>query len=231
LWLLAAVGFLSLLYRGGVMQAAGFSVFAWASLPGTALWFTFGMSAAIISVASEVDPRWRRVKRRILDAPPGIWWGAALLWFVPLNLPFEVSPNFDPVHPGAVDVPLDMLQYLLAGLVAICFFWPAVSAAHRRSRVVWLLASRPLAWVGLVSYGIFLWHQRVLGFFATRISSELWQGVFAAVVVTGVAAGSYYVIERPFLRRKPGISRRAMEKESDRPEEPRRKPPYPRTST
>jgi peptidoglycan/LPS O-acetylase OafA/YrhL len=217
--LLAGVALVSLLYRGGMMQVTGVSVFAYATLPATALWFVFGMSAAVISVASEVDPRWRSVKRRILDAPRAAWWGLALAFFVLLNLPFEAGGNFDPIHPGAPDVPLDMLRYVLAGLVAICFFWPAVSNAPRRSRVVSFLALRPLAWVGLISYGIFLWHQRVLDFFKTRSPSEFWAGVFAAVVVIGVAAGSYYVIERRFLRRKPGIRRAANGKQSDHGEQ------------
>ena len=206
-----------MLYRGGVLLTSGDSVFGWATLPGTALWFVLGMGAAVVSVASEVDRRWSGVKRRLLDIRPGIWWGLALVLFIPLNLPFEAGGTFDPTNPGAPpSVPLDMLRYLLAGLVAICIFWPAVSGDQRRSGVRAFLAARPLAWLGLISYGIFLWHERVLEVFATRSPSEFFHVAFAGVGVIGVAAFSYYVVERPFLRRKPGISRSAKEEGTDR---------------
>src|SRR5919204_363943 len=66
LWLLVAIAILSVTYRDILFATSGDTVFAWATLPATALWFALGMGAAVISVASEVDRRRSWVKRHIL---------------------------------------------------------------------------------------------------------------------------------------------------------------------
>jgi peptidoglycan/LPS O-acetylase OafA/YrhL len=62
--------------------------------------------------------------------------------------------------------------------------------------------SHPLiAWIGLISYGIFLWHFAV----ARELGSQL---PYAAalpvtlIVSVAIAAASYYLVERPILRFK-----------------------------
>ncbi|AYC39857.1 acyltransferase family protein [Streptomyces griseorubiginosus] len=64
-----------------------------------------------------------------------------------------------------------------------------------------LLALTPLAWVGRnLSYGVYLWHYPVVRLLA---SLGVQEGRLAATVVLTLlmALLSYYVIERPFLRR------------------------------
>jgi peptidoglycan/LPS O-acetylase OafA/YrhL len=64
-----------------------------------------------------------------------------------------------------------------------------------------LLALTPLSWVGRnLSYGIYLWHYPVVRLLA---SLGVQEGRLAATVVLTLlmALLSYYVIERPFLRR------------------------------
>jgi peptidoglycan/LPS O-acetylase OafA/YrhL len=77
----------------------------------------------------------------------------------------------------------------------------------RRSLPATLLSTRILAWLGLVSYGIFLYHQPfVFAFLNTR----LWPpfagiALYTALVIaaaTACAAASYYLVERPLLRFK-----------------------------
>jgi peptidoglycan/LPS O-acetylase OafA/YrhL len=60
-----------------------------------------------------------------------------------------------------------------------------------------------MAWLGLVSYGIFLWHNAVV----IRLSHDHAWGfaplLLATVAVTvPIAAASYYLLERPVLRWK-----------------------------
>jgi len=67
-----------------------------------------------------------------------------------------------------------------------------------------LLAHPLVAWLGLISYGVFLWHYAV-GLELGNRGEDL--GFWPLVAVTlaisiAVAAASYYALERPLLRLK-----------------------------
>jgi peptidoglycan/LPS O-acetylase OafA/YrhL len=80
---------------------------------------------------------------------------------------------------------------------------PALAPAPR-----WLLHPA-LRWAGFVSYGFYLWHLAVL----RELTDAGWRGkvgalgylVVALVLSVGLAAASWYAIERPSLR----LARRA----------------------
>lgn len=98
----------------------------------------------------------------------------------------------------------------LASALVIC------TALNERSALARLLAARPARELGRLSYSIYLWH--VLIFMAVADSLAARSGAVRLVVglsLTGLASGfSYYVIERPFLRRK----RRPPERPAAKPE-------------
>jgi peptidoglycan/LPS O-acetylase OafA/YrhL len=94
--------------------------------------------------------------------------------------------------------------------------------AGRGCGVEWTRA-RPLAWVGLVSYGVYLWHYAVIQKASQNAGILDALGTspgerFAVLVAIGLAGAvaiasvSYYVVERPFLllkrrvRAEPGRS-------------------------
>lgn len=94
------------------------------------------------------------------------------------------------------------------GLGLIDIAWGVVLIAvlggtHPFTRVLQL---RPVVWMGVISYGLYLWHMPV--FVETMRHTRYrdlphWLPFTVAVLVTFVAATfSYYVVERPFLRRK-----------------------------
>jgi peptidoglycan/LPS O-acetylase OafA/YrhL len=99
--------------------------------------------------------------------------------------------------------------YVLSGVVAVGLALPAAFERRPQSVPGRLLASRPLAWLGLISYGIYLYHQTLLtafaGHFVVGASTRAkFISMWVFSVVTSVIAGalSYYIVERPFLRLK-----------------------------
>jgi peptidoglycan/LPS O-acetylase OafA/YrhL len=69
----------------------------------------------------------------------------------------------------------------------------------------WL--SRPLgnpvfAWLGVVSYGIYLWHSTLITVAGRHTSSHAAAGLLGLAATLAAAAASYYVVEAPFLRMK-----------------------------
>ena len=74
-----------------------------------------------------------------------------------------------------------------------------------------ILGSRPLVWIGLISYGIYLWHWPFMVWFTPeRIHLRGATLQFAIVVATlSVSAASFYLIERPIrlLGRRKGTYR------------------------
>ena len=98
-----------------------------------------------------------------------------------------------------------MALQLGLGLIALLFVAPAVFP-QARSLTSRVLGWRVLAWLGLISYGIYLWHDPLLGKLLEHGAAGWWPDhafpvLMAATLVAGTAAaaGSYYLVERPIL--------------------------------
>lgn len=78
------------------------------------------------------------------------------------------------------------------------------------SAVTSLLGARPVAYVGLISYSLYLWHWPLLVFARSLTSADLRPVVLPVVAVASIAiaAASYEFIEKPFRRRGPGTQAR-----------------------
>jgi peptidoglycan/LPS O-acetylase OafA/YrhL len=99
--------------------------------------------------------------------------------------------------------------------VALGMILPAVTGDPARGVARRVLALRWLAWLGLVSYGIYLWHDTALtqlarwDFGSVEIVHPYAQWAVAGVACAVLlAAISYYAVERPVLSLKRLVGRR-----------------------
>ena len=87
--------------------------------------------------------------------------------------------------------------------------------AGERSLAGRLLAARPLVFVGLISYSVYLWHWPLVVYLrpGALLPDTLSQGAFQAlVIVLSLALGflSWRFVERPFRRATPGARKRTV---------------------
>ena len=183
-------------------------------VPATFLdWFGLGMGLAILSVWIETLDE--RLPRGLgwLDRAPGVAWLVALATFVGLSLVFDTAqPGY-----GAGG---EWGAHVLYGVVAAAVALPVAIGDHTRGLLRRFLANRVLLFLGLVSYGIFLWHLAVIRqleeWHLERVDFVhpylLWPAV-TLVLSTLIATVSYYVVERPAM----GLRRRLLGSEGDLP--------------
>jgi peptidoglycan/LPS O-acetylase OafA/YrhL len=112
-------------------------------------------------------------------------------WRPPLIFLLVLPPLLVPLYWGAREFHLN---------VALLFFlWPAMhfSIAGLILCAVqshtWILNAKPIAWLGKVSYSLYLWQQ----LFVYGRQPRAWYGPLLAL---GMASVSYYLVERPALR-------------------------------
>ena len=178
-------------FASGLMQS-------W--LPGYLDWFLIGMLLATWSA-------WLAAGGRIpsflalLGRRPWLSWlfAAECLWVVTrLRLSwFEF---------GSASPRQDQLHGLFTVLSAAFFIAPMIFGDQRAGRIRAALSFRAVSGLGLVSYGIYLWHNEFWALLSKRNASgdfvfDPWLQTFAILVVTIVAALlTYRLLERPLAK-------------------------------
>jgi peptidoglycan/LPS O-acetylase OafA/YrhL len=172
--------------------------YLWAgTLPGTFLWFALGMLLAVGSVVSESTNAASGL-RDFITRRPTVFWLAAVAGFALLNTKVP--------HPDRTDTG-GTAEHVVYGLAALFVLVPAVVGDHAGGFARTVLRWPVLMWIGLVSYGVYLWHtiaiEQVVGRFRDLgVNSVPLVLVFGILVSCLAGALSYYVVERPALRRK-----------------------------
>jgi len=192
------------------------------SIAGQAVWLALGMALAVVSVAAADQRRIAGITRAI-GAHPGWCWVVALAAFAALGaLHSEVDGLFALV--AALREPQPLAETLagiaLTGVVVALLLAPAIFGADAGALPRRVLAIAPLAWLGLVSYGVYLWHLTIASWLARpsmpaqfeasgldladRIPFAVTPILFVLTLgaACAVAALSYRWIELPALRRK-----------------------------
>jgi peptidoglycan/LPS O-acetylase OafA/YrhL len=161
-------------------------------------WFAVGLGLAVARAAWGACPvNERPWLIRTAGARPWAWWsvaGAVLLLaayggVLPRNV-FAMTPNEAE------------METLLFGAFALCLVAPIVlSAASPTRGPATFLAIPPVAWLGTVSYGIFLWHYPLARWTLSWIpdNARLFT-VVACAMTLACAAVSWYAIEKPLMR-------------------------------
>lgn len=162
-------------------------------------WFALGMALALVSVLA---PR-----RQLSVRYSWSGWVLAAIAYIVICRGLGLGGGF--VFFQHESTAQDLAVYALSGVVAVGLALPAAFEPARKSLIGRLLGARPMAWLGLVSYGIYLYHQPIAGALGGGVQSGgdattrfIWLLGGTAAISIAAAALSYYIVERPALRFK-----------------------------
>jgi peptidoglycan/LPS O-acetylase OafA/YrhL len=180
------------------------------ALPEYIDYFAIGMALAALSVSGAGGRLVDLVARR-----PWVAWLAAAVLFVVVSKGIGLSGG---VHDHVTEARY-LGRHYLYGAIALGVLLPAIFGDPEEGLIRRVLAWRPLLWIGLVSYGAYLYHFVVIEQLADRgfrpiaadTSPYLWFPVALACSLA-IAAVSWYCIERPLLSFKRLVPRRPVER-------------------
>lgn len=176
--------------------------------------FALGMGLAVVSAwyaGRGRHPRWT-----LLPGSAAACWALAAVTFWVVST--RVGLRRDPLYVGPVRTELG--HHALYGLFALLLLLPAVLGPPGRGPVRRFLASRPMAFLGLVSYGVYLWHQLVILQLVRRTGWELFRipvvpfFLVVTAVTVALSALTYRLVERPFVALGHSWARRRRERQA-----------------
>lgn len=201
--------------------------FTW--LPNQIDFFAIGMAVAAIHAWTTKRGTIRRLAR--WTRWPTLWWGAALGIY--LTITYVLGDNSGDYRSGYWQA-----RSALYGLLGLTMLVPLVIGDQSRGAIRRFVNWKPIWWIGVVSYGLYIWHLDLMERLVTMPSPDggppLWTGirgwnledasvvgllVGGFVLGLGAAALSWYLVERPLLRFKGAVGGRAARRAGDRPDE------------
>jgi peptidoglycan/LPS O-acetylase OafA/YrhL len=168
-----------------------------------------GIGLAVLLALAQVSPADTPKLLRVGAARPGLFLaGAGVVYLVNCARPFSVI-GMDAIY----SVPGLLTTYLLVAAFGLFATLPLISPGARSRFAETVLGNRPVAFLGRISYGIYLWHFAVMHFYlqpgallSTEVRPirefygtvgflELEAVTFAGSVI--LATLSFYLVEQP----------------------------------
>jgi peptidoglycan/LPS O-acetylase OafA/YrhL len=169
------------------------------SFAGNFYWFGIGLAVAVVSVYYSNRRAWPRPLRFIADHPGLCWLGGFGVYMVTVLLfsdaPFVFSFNNSEY----------LWMNIIQGLGGLLFFLPAVFGNPNRGLPARILGHPVMMWIGVISYGLLLWHGTVAVMLGSLFGSGegFWTVLIAELVIAvPMACLSYYFVERPLMKLK-----------------------------
>ncbi len=168
--------------------------------------FVLGMGLAVLSVWMEDRERLPAILRP-LDRFPSLAWIVAGLAFLLVSTKIGIH-GFQ-----AMERREYLVRNVLYAVVAVALILPAIVGDQTRGVLRRILANRVLLFLGVVSYGVFLYQTAVIvqlvkwGFGEPGTPLRYAQWLVATTAITvALATLSYYIVERPALSLKRLVS-------------------------
>ncbi len=171
-------------------------------LPANLDLFALGMALAVLSAGADAGVTPRRLTDALGRASV-LWWAVAAFFFwvvlTRLHIPVGIQ-NGPPTHLKG------HANQACYGLVALFLLIPAVFGTGRGGPVRGFLRWRPVAYFGVVSYGVYLWHQAWIGKVVEWQHEPIFQANFFVTVLGATALAfttavlSWVLVERPCMR-------------------------------
>jgi peptidoglycan/LPS O-acetylase OafA/YrhL len=172
-------------------------------------WFAYGMILAVVSVATHGRES-TSASLMLIVRRPWVPWAAAAVVFAFVSLGLGLYRGFI----------ADYTQWNFLGehvgyaLTAALLLLPAIFGDWAGGWPRRLLATAWMGWLGLVSYGIFLWHSTIM-LYLNDHGAQTWLPFGFPSLLLGtlaiaipLAALSYYLVEKQALRFKDPRSKR-----------------------
>jgi peptidoglycan/LPS O-acetylase OafA/YrhL len=169
------------------------------TLPNWLLWFAAGMSLAVASARLEGDERGSRAARFAVERP-GLCWSLALALYIGVCL----SPSFPRALARDYTTAAHAVEHVLYAAIALLVMLPATFGEDAGGWPRRVLGNRTLLGIGVISYGIFLWHGPLLVAMRDRgldrwLAGSRVLSLAVAILPVALACGwlSYHLVERP----------------------------------
>jgi peptidoglycan/LPS O-acetylase OafA/YrhL len=170
-------------------------------LLGTLDWFALGMALAVASVWMSDGGALPRVLRWLARRPGATWALAGGLYLATMQLELARQRGAGSDAYGRL-----FAEPLLVGIAAFLVLVPLVLADGPPGRVHRFLGAGPMAALGVISYGIYLWHLTFIRLSASWVSDG-WlpddvvvRGSVVVALTLVAALLSYRLVERPVIR-------------------------------
>lgn len=160
-------------------------------------WFALGMALAVGSAWLSVGGRISKVIATLGRMPTLSWLLALECYWLVVQLGLGSFANASPGSATQL-----YLRWIFMGLAGAFFVLPAVFGPQRNHGLRRVLLARPLVMLGVISYGIYLWHLPVWlqarEWLPTGLPMVLQLAIVLAATVA-IAIASWEVVERPII--------------------------------